>query len=492
MADYFGAVVGARPQLRLIGFGIAMFASVAFSRASDREWVVLSTLGGVKVIEAVAIEEAGPAVLITDVAGKKGGYNVSAIRERLPAPPEDRGKVGRDDATSAIQKIDGALARFPTIKAALGAARADWERCVAAMDAEEASRREEGRRADAYLAQRADSRTKPLPSAVESHIRLGEELIVKLPERASEIQAHLAEWRALLAPPKTEARAIPERRPIPEAAMRLANDARFRVNGTAAPGGTIAWIVGTIGVSMICFMFCAMRGLERLLRAPASALAYLGCATGGFVFYVFLGARIFEAPPDYLALTAADQGEPIFVEKVVALSQHRADIDGDAGGLESVSLHDGGVNRFLADRLEYVAGPAHSPLEPLRRSVSVDVRDDAVLFYEEVDLLGVRLLVTLVAPIEGQMNALRFGEPAGRVGTLTVLPRSLVSGLWNSLRGAMSAALDDVGVPATFNVERVSGGAIHLVLRPNGAIGDHQGRALARREKANKTFNMRR
>lgn len=483
LGGVFRDVIRGRNHLRLMGFWCALFASAALSRASDREWVVLSTPSGVKLIEAAEIEAAGPAVLITDVAGKKGGFNVSAIRARLPAPPADLGTVGRDDATSAIRRIDEASARFPTINAALGEARADWERCVAAKETEEASRLEDERRVDAYLAQRADPRAKPLPSAVERHIRLGEELIAKLPPRAAEIQIHIGEWRALLAPPEPEARAMPERRPIPEAALRLAKDARFRVNGAAAPGGMVIWILGAIGVSMICFMFCAMRGLERLLRAPVSALTYLGCAAGGLGFFLLLGTRLLEAPADYLALKAAEQAEPIFVEKVVALSRHRADIDGDAGGLESVSLHDGSVNRFLADRVEYVAGPAPSPLEPLRRSLSVDVRDDAVLFYEEVDLLGVPLVVTLVAPIEGQMNALRFGDPAGRVGTWTVLPRSLVTGLWDSLRGAMSAALDDAGVPATFSVERVSEGSIHLVLRPNGAVGDHQGSALAKRGK---------
>lgn len=457
------------------------------ARAAEREWVILASGGGVRLIEAVAIEEAGAAVLITDASGKKGGYNLAAIQARLPAAPESATGVSREDAEAAMRKIDEAVTEFPAIAAGLKEAKAGWVKCVAVMEAGEMKRQEAARRVDAYLAQRSDGIASIPPTTVEKHIGVGEALIAQVPERAAEIQAHIESWRALLAQKEEVAQAVPARRPIPEEAMRLGSDFKLRVRGAAAPAGTVGWILGAIGASVMCVMFFAMRGLERLLRAPVSALGYLGCAAGGMWMYVMLGVRLFEAPQDFMALKAGQQGEPAFVEKVVALSQHRAQIDDDAGGLESVSLHDGGVNLFLAERVEYLASATRSPLEPVRSSISVDVRDDAILFYEEVKVLGLPMLVTLIAPVEGQMNALRFGEPAGRIGTWTVLPRSLVAGLWDNLRGSMAAALADAGVPATFNVERISEGSIHLVLRPTGAIGPNQGSAVAERQRKAKT-----
>lgn len=472
--------------LRITIGGIVALAWGLTAKAAERQWVVLSS-GGVKLIEAVAIEEAGAAVLITDAAGKKGGYNLSAIQAKLPAAPDGATGVAREDAEAAMRKIDEASAKFPAIASALQDAKAGWEKCIAAIEAEEARRQEAARRVDAYLAQLADPEAGVSPTVVAKHIGLGEALIAQVPERAAEIQPHIEGWRALLAQKEEVAKAVPARQPIPEEAMRLASDFKLRVRGGAAPAGTVGWILGAIGVSGLCFMFCAMRGLERLLRTPVSALGYLGCATCGMGMYVLLGVRLFEAPQDYVALKAGQQGEPAFVEKVVALSRHRDQIEGDAGGLESVSLHDGGVNLFLADRVEYLAGATRSPLEPVRSSISVDVRDDAVLFYEEVKVLGLPMLVTLIAPVEGQMNALRFGEAAGRIGTWTVLPRSLVAGLWDNLRGSMAAALADAGIPATFNVERISEGSIHLVLRPTGAIGPNQGSAVAKRQRKGQT-----
>lgn len=473
--------------LRITVGGIVALGWSLTASAAERQWVVLASGGGVKLIEAMAIEEAGAAVLITDSGGKKGGYNLSAIQAKLPAAPDGAVGVAREDAEVAMREIDEAAAKFPTIAAGLQHAKAGWERCIAAMVAEEAKRQEATRRVDAYLAQRPDGIASIPATKVEKHIGLGEALIAHVPERAAEIQAHIESWRALLAQKEDVAKAMPARQLIPEEALRLASDFKLRVRGAAAPAGTVGWILGAVGVSVMCFMYCAMRGLERLLRAPVSALGYLGCAAGGMGMYVLLGVRLFEAPQDFVALKAGKQGEPAFVEKVVALSQHRAQIEGDAGGLESVSLHDGGLNLFLADRVEYLASTTRSPLEPVRSSISVDVRDDAVLFYEEVKVLGLPMLVTLIAPVEGQMNALRFGEPAGRIGTWTVLPRSLVAGLWDNLRGSMATALADAGIPATFNVERISEGSIHLVLRPTGAIGPNQGSAVAERQRKAKT-----
>lgn len=468
---------------RIAVCGVVALAWGLNANASERQWVVLASGGGVKLIEAVAIEEAGAAVLITDAAGKKGGYNSSAIRARLPAAPDGATRVAREDAEAARQKIDEAAARYPAIAAGLQEAKAGWGRCIAAMEAEAARREEATREVDAYLAQRPDGRDSVSPSLIEKHIGLGEALIARAPERAAEIQAHIESWRALLEKREDVAKAVPVTQPIPEEAMRLASDFKLKVRGAAAPAGTVGWILGAIGASAMCFTFCAMRGLDRLLRAPVSALGYLGCAAGGMGMFALLGVRLFETPPDFVALKAGQQGEAAFVEKVVALAQHRAQIDGDAGGLESVSLHDGGVNLFLTERVEYVPAPAPSPLEPVRSSISVDVRDDAVLFYEEVKVLGMPMLVTLIAPVEGQMNALRFGDPAGRIGTWTVLPRSLVVGLWDNLRGSLAAALEDAGVPSVFAVERISEGSIHLVLRPTGAIGPNQGRAVAERQR---------
>lgn len=473
--------------LRVILSGFVALAWGLSADAAERQWVVLASGGGVKLIEAETIEESGAAVLITDASGKKGGYNFSAIRARLPAAPDGATGVAREDAEAAMHKIDEAAAKFPAVAAGLQGAKAGWEKRITAMEAEEVKRQEAARRVDAYLAQLADAEAGVSATAVAKHIGLGEALIAQVPERGAEIQAHIESWRALVASKEDVAKAMPARRPIPEEAMRLASDFKLRVRGAAAPAGMVGWILGGIGVSVLCFMVCAMRGLERLLRAPVSALGYLGCAAGGMGMYVMLGVRLFDAPPDFVALKAGQQGEPAFVEKVVALSQHRAQIDDDAGGLESVSLHDGGVNLFLAERLEYVPGPAPSPLEPVRSSISVDIRDDAVLFYEEVTVLGLPMLVTLIAPVEGQMSALRFGEPAGRIGTWTVLPRSLVAGLWDNLRISMATALKDAGVPATFGVERISEGSIHLVLRPTGAIGPNQGSAVAERRRKAKT-----
>lgn len=471
---------GAVAALGLVPFG----AWPAPAPCEGREWVVLGGSGGARLIEAASIEETGPAVLITDTAGKKGGYNLSAVKERIPAAPEDLAGVTREACESAIRRLDAAAGKYPAIGAALGDARAGWEKCIAAMDAEAVRRREVGLRVDSYLADRPEGREGLPATEVERRVRLGEEIIASAPHRATEIQEHIGRWRALLAPPEEKVGEARRPEPIDPGALRLPGDFRLRVPAAAASAGSVTWVAGAAVLSVMFFLFCGMRGMERVVRLRPAALGYLGCAVGGLGLYGFVGVRLLEVPPDAVALKAGGGGDASLVETLVAFSRRRADLAGDPGDFASVSLHDGSVNLFLADRVEFVGGPALSPLVPRRLSVAVDVRDDAVLFYQEVSALGLPLVVTLAAPVEGSTGALRFGEPAARVGTWAVLPRSLVAALWESLRGAMAGALEDVGVGASFGVERISEGSVHMVLRPSGGGSTRDRAAYAKRGKA--------
>lgn len=254
---------------------------------------------------------------------------------------------------------------------------------------------------------------------------------------------------------------------VPEG-LELAGDFKLRLPLGAAPAGSLAGITVAGAISITILMLCAMRGLERLFRLRASAVGYIGFALGGLGLYALIGMRLIETPGDLLTLKVTAQGDASLVETIVAFARQRKEIEGDPYGLDGVAVYDGSVNLFLADRVDFDAGPGPCLLEPCRRSLMVEVRDAAVAFYQEVEVLGTPLVVTLLVPVEGRTNALRFGEPSARVGTWPVLPRALVVALWNNLRGAMAGALDDATFADAFNVERISDGFIHLTLRPSG------------------------
>lgn len=273
--------------------------------------------------------------------------------------------------------------------------------------------------------------------------------------------------------------ALPQENPTEKAqkptmtpeALNLPGDFKLRLPGGAAPAQSLAGIAMAGVLSITFFMLCAMRGLERLVRMRANAFGYLACALGGLGLYAMMGMRLLEIPPDLVTLKAMAQGDASLVEAVVAFSRRRAEFAGDPYDLGTVALHDGSVNLFLEDRMEFVARRNPPVLEPRRKSLTIDVRGNAVLFYQETELLGLSLIVTLIVPVEGRTNALRFGEPAARVGTWTVMPRKLVIALWDNLRGAMAGPVAETRVMDAFNVERISDGFIHLTLRPSGGGG---------------------
>lgn len=250
--------------------------------------------------------------------------------------------------------------------------------------------------------------------------------------------------------------------------LKLAGDFKFQVPRGAAPARSLAGIALAGALSVSILMLCAIRGLERLIRLRALAFGYFGFALGGLGLYAMMATRLMETPADLMTLKVTSQGDAALVETVVAFAQRRKEIEGDPYELGGLALYDGSVNLFLADRVEFVAGQTPGLLEPRRKSLMVEVRGDSVAFYQEVELLGIPLVVTLLVPVEGRTNALRFGKPAARVGTWRVVPGALVAVLWENLRDAMAGAVADAKLADSFMVERISDGFIHLTLRPSG------------------------
>lgn len=256
--------------------------------------------------------------------------------------------------------------------------------------------------------------------------------------------------------------------PMAAEGLRLAGDFKVRLPRGAVPAKSLAGIAMAGALSLSILMLCAMRGLERLVRLRVSAFGYIGFALGGLGLYALMGMRLLETPSDLATLKVTTQGDASLAETIVAFAQRRSELAGDPYDLNGVAVYDGSVNLFLADRVEFVTGQSPSLLEPSRGSLMVEVRDDAVAFYQEIEMLGMPLVVTLLVPVEGRTNALRFGKPSARIGTWPVLPGALVTALWENLWGAMTVALADVRFANAFNVERISDGFIHLALRPSG------------------------
>jgi hypothetical protein len=271
--------------------------------------------------------------------------------------------------------------------------------------------------------------------------------------------------------PKEGSAEKPQTPTVAPEALKLPGDFKLRLPEGAAPAKSLAGIAMAGVLSITFFMLCAIRGLERLVRVRPNAAGYLCCALGGLGLYALMAMRLLEVPPDIVTLKTTRQGDASLVELIVAFARRRAELAGDPYDLGTVAVYDGSVNLFLEGRLEFVARRNPPVLEPLRKSLTIDIRGDAVLFYQEVELLGMPLIVTLIVPVEGRTNALRFGEPAARIGTWTVLPRKLVMALWDNLRGAMAGAVAETKVMDTFNVERISEGFIHLTLRQSGGGG---------------------
>lgn len=271
------------------------------------------------------------------------------------------------------------------------------------------------------------------------------------------------------APSEESARDQPQQPPAAPETLKLAGDFKLRLPGGAAPAKSLAGMAMAGALSITILMLCLMRGLERLVRLRASAFGYIGFALGGLGLYALMGMRLLETPVDLVTLKVTAQGDASLVEAIIAFAQRRKEFEGDPYDLSGVALYDGSVNLFLADRVDFVAGQNPSLLEPCRKALMVEVRGDAVAFYQEIEVLGLPLVVTLLVPVEGRTNALRFGEPSARVGTWPVLPRALVAAFWDNLRGAMAVALADARFKDAFDVERISDGFIHLALRPSGS-----------------------
>ncbi len=257
------------------------------------------------------------------------------------------------------------------------------------------------------------------------------------------------------------------------AGLALPGDFRVRLPLGAVPAGSLAGVAVAGAISITILMVSALRGLERILRLRASAFGYMGVALGGLGLYVLVGARLLEVPEDLLTLKVTTQGDASLVETIVAFARRRAEFEGDPYDLDDAGIYDGSVNLFLADRVDFVSEGDPGLLEPRRKSVMVEVRGNAVAFYQEVEFLGMPMVVTLLLPVEGRTNALRFGEPRARVGTWAVLPRALVEALWDNLRGAVSGALADARFADAFRVERITDGFIHLSLRSAGGKSAH-------------------
>lgn len=273
-------------------------------------------------------------------------------------------------------------------------------------------------------------------------------------------------------PPKTNlaptqidrnGKGAPSQQPMALEGLKLPKEFKLRLPSGAAPARALAGVTLAVGLSVSILMMCLIRGLERLIRLQASAFGYIGFALVGLSLYALIGMRLLETPPDLITSKVTMQGDASLAETIAAFAQRRSEFTGDPFELDRADVYDGSVNLFLADRLEFIGGS--SPLEPRRKALMVEVRDTAVAFYQEVELLGMPMVVTLLVPIEGRTNALRFGQPTARVGTWTVLPSSLVKVLWDNLRLPMAAVLDDVKFADAFIVERISDGFIHLTLR---------------------------
>jgi len=258
--------------------------------------------------------------------------------------------------------------------------------------------------------------------------------------------------------------------PATDGTLKLPADFKFRVSGVAAPTRSLVGIALGGMISIMVLMLCLVRGFEQLIRLHHWAFGYFTFALGGLGIYALIAMRLLETPTDLVEMKRSAQGDASLVETIVAFAQRRHELPGDPYDLGRVEVYDGSVNLFLAERLEFIAGAGHSPLQPYRKSLAIDVRGDAVAFHQEIELLGMPLAVTLFVPIEGRVNALRFGEPTARVGTWGVLPHSLVEAAWENLRNEMGRALADVKFLDAFVVERISEGFVHIALRsPGGA-----------------------
>lgn len=258
--------------------------------------------------------------------------------------------------------------------------------------------------------------------------------------------------------------------PTPEV-VKLPADFKFRLSGVAAPTRSLVGVAVGGLLSIMVLMLCLVRGFEQLIRLHHWAFGYFAFALGGLGIYALIAMRLLETPTDLVEMKRGVQGDASLVETIVAFAQRRHELPGDPYQLDRVEVYDGSVNLFLADRLDFIAGSLRSPLEPHRKSLMIDVRGDAIAFHQEIELLGMPFAVTLFVPIEGRVNALRFGEPTARVGTWGVLPHSLVEAAWENLRGEMARALAEVKFLDTFVAERISEGFIHIALRSPGGAG---------------------
>lgn len=424
-------------------------------------------------IEAVKMEESRGVVTIADAAGKPYATMSSKIKAKLPAAPASAEGVTREAIDASIKQIDDAIAAYPGAQENLKANRVRWEELLGQLKAKEDMKAEVEARVTAYVSAAIDEAMQIGPQEVEAKIKEGEQLIAEAPDREAEIRGKIEAWQKKLAPAEPMPAAGGEAKKADAAQkpaiaaedLQLAKDFKLKMPESALrPNVVTACLVGGI-LSTMFFFYSAMHGLGRLVRLKASAFVYLGVGVGGMGLYFSVGLMLLEIPEDYTQLKQHQQGDASLVESLAAFAQKYPQIQGDTAPFAHTDIQDGSLNAFLAQRLEFVPRQPMTPMDVKRRSLLFDLRQDGILIYMDLSMLGQPVVGTMFVPVNLRDDDLVFGEARGRLGNVT-MPRPLAQVFWREFQEGVAKALEEAKLSQAFALHRITDHAVQLVLKP--------------------------
>lgn len=436
----------------------------------SREWLVIeSGPGSHTAVEAASVEEPVPnVVMVTDTAGKKITTNKGKIKMKLPSAPDTAEGLDLPKVTAAIEQFDKAIVAMPGVAEALKPGRDAWEARKGELTEMEQKKAEIKAKVDAFVGEPIEETKTYSASEVEEKIKAGEALIADAPDRQADITAQIEKWRAKLAPPPAPAMAEkpeePKKPAIAPESLTLPDDYKLNIPESALKPNVVMATIIAVVMSIMFFFYATMHGLGRLLRLKASAFFYLAIGLGGLGFYYSVWLLLLKVPDDFTALKSASKGDAALVESIVAFAQKYPQIEGDASAFKEVALQDGSINEFIKKRVVFVPGKPAPPLDVKRISIWLDVREEGVLVYQELTMLGMPLMATMFVPVRLGDGEARPGAPQGRLGQVT-MPKALASVFWREIQEGIGQSLDEAKITKTFALSKVTEHIIHLELR---------------------------
>ena len=439
--------------------------------------------GESQAIRAQKIDTQGFITVVTNSDGIESRMQSSFVVGQLPIYTQEQILASNFDPTTPIQTYEDFLAQNPdpAYSSVLNQALYDFKSLKTDLENKEKAEAEEAMRNLAEiekLPRYEEGKTYTLEELATTLLSINE-TYRRMPDLKSEISAITApyetniekffsgmkvfegEWRT-----KQEISAILREREEKKAEALIASASIITIPALAMDQIGVIVVLGILFLSFICILYM----LLSVLKSESMGVMHVLSFSGGLIIagvYIFFAYMAFSAKDPFTEEIRNAKNAPSDFTKIQRIL-YVAGADKPTlitSNDHTVELTQKEINDFIRHHVTFSGDPETIDLNIYRTDLALQFRDDSILIYEQIRVLGNKLFVRYQMPFEPNDEGFIFQNVHITIGNAP-LPSTVASHLWHGLQPVLAKILDERNLtPSTgrYSINEISEGKLTFV-----------------------------